>query len=199
MCDLIVRSNKNKELQIAALKALGGFQLGSISSSTLIKICGLLVPMLIDGTEEERLSATMALCSCIHNSHFWDWIKSNSRIDAPKLVDTLMGYLEGNRIGVKLSCIRGLAALTDEVIKDQPRVGLALVNALGDENPIIFQEALWGILKFCQSDVLRASIEGTPVIRSLLNAVTSSPRGDLQVHALRVLEDLMQHSECDAP
>ncbi|KAF8873829.1 hypothetical protein BD779DRAFT_1679018 [Infundibulicybe gibba] len=61
---LIVGSNE--KLQIAALKTLGGFQLNDVPPEVLAKIHGLVAPMLMDGTkEEDRLSATMALYSCI--------------------------------------------------------------------------------------------------------------------------------------
>ncbi|KAF8878540.1 armadillo-type protein [Infundibulicybe gibba] len=56
----------NVKLQIAGLKTLSGFRHGSIPPKVLATIHGLVMSMLMNRTEKDRLSATLALCSCIH-------------------------------------------------------------------------------------------------------------------------------------
>ncbi|KAF8873259.1 hypothetical protein BD779DRAFT_300495 [Infundibulicybe gibba] len=61
---LIVDSDK--ELQMAGLKALGGFWVGNIPPKASAIICKLVVPMLKDRYGVQRQIAVMALCSCVH-------------------------------------------------------------------------------------------------------------------------------------
>ncbi|KAF8878544.1 hypothetical protein BD779DRAFT_1207915 [Infundibulicybe gibba] len=198
---LIVDSNL--KLQIAGLETLGGFRHGSIPLKVLATLNGLVVPMLIDGTEKDRLSATLALCSCIHEPDFFHGITKDLGIS--KLVDILAGYLEdGTCPGTIVRGLVGLIGygeLPQQVIAQpragrEPRIAAALVDLFDDDMPRFSrgraQAGVQGALAFGQSDILRVSLRKTFVLRYLSHIACDSKSPAVQRDALLALEALVK-------